>query len=132
MNDAVTEYGAICYIHEYLSLLRESTGEFVISDRSLLDLFAYVTASVPCRLSDQFLAMLEELVFFEAQTVYTFIYVPIEFDLPYDNVRPEDQGYQRSIDKRIHTLLRHFGVPSLTVHGTLEERVGTVKELLFA
>jgi hypothetical protein len=69
-------------------------------------------------------------VFEEVRRVNAYIYVPIEFEMQLDEVRPADTEYQRTVDIKIQSLLKSFGATVLTVSGTVEERVATGKRWL--
>lgn len=130
MNDRVSEFGIVCYIREYLRYSRETRATIVVSDRSVFDLFAYISVSHPSDVRDEFLRLAEEIVYQEVQRVDTYVYVPIEFGMQVDDVRPADVLYQRAVDEKIRNLLQFFGARTFTVSGTIEERAGTVLKWL--
>lgn len=130
MNDEVSEFGIINYIYEYLSLSRKTKASLVISDRSVFDLYSYISVSHPSGVRDEFLKLAEEVVHKEVEKVETYVYVPIEFELQVDGVRPLDLAYQKTIDEKISELLKYFGAKVLTVTGTVQQRVKSVREHL--
>ncbi len=54
------------------------------------------------------------------------VYVPVEFPMEKDGVRPESERYRREIDEAILTILTNSKVPYVKVSGTVEERVAQV------
>jgi hypothetical protein len=132
MNDKASEFGIVSYISEYLKYTRETKATLVISDRSVFDLFAYISVSRPDDVRDEFLRLAEEVVFQEVRRVDAYIYVPIEFEMQLDDVRPTDTQYQRVVDLKVRELLEFFQATVITVSGTVEERVAAVKRWLNA
>jgi predicted ATPase len=130
LNDKASEFGIVSYIAEYLKYMRETKATVVISDRSVFDLFAYISVSRADSVRDEFFRLAEEVVFEEVRRVNAYIYVPIEFEMQLDEVRPADTEYQRTVDITVQSLLKSFGATVLTVSGTVEERVATVKRWL--
>ena len=99
---------AVLRICEYLRNSPKTTAELIISDRSVFDLFAYISLSRPDDVRDEFFRLAEEIVFQEVQRVDAYVYVPIEFELQLDDVRPSDTQYQRAVDRKIQDLLGFF------------------------
>lgn len=130
MNDSVSEFGIVNYLLEHFVQSREQTGDVIISDRSVFDLFAYITTSRPNDVRDEFVRLVEEIVIAEVSRVSLYVYVPIEFTLEVDDVRPADLEYQKRVDGQIMALLRKFEAPILLVSGSVEMRVNQVLEAL--
>lgn len=57
-------------------------------------------------------------------------YVPIEFPLERDAIRYEGVEFQKQIDDIIVDGLHHFGQPYITLSGSLEERMDTIKKTI--
>jgi len=130
LNDKANEFAIVSYIAEYLRYTRETRAALVVSDRSVFDLFAYISLGRAKGVRDEFFSLAQEVVFQEVQWVNAYVYVPIEFGLLLDNVRPVDAEYQQAVDIKIQELLRFFGATVLTVSGTLEERTTAVTSWL--
>lgn len=126
MNDNVSEFAIVSYIREYFRYTRETKAAIVISDRSVFDLFAYISVSRPAEVRDEYFKLAEEVVYQEVQRVDSYVYVPIEFQMPLDDVRPADTAYQRTVDNQVRDLLKFFGARVFNVSGTLEERAAEV------
>lgn len=129
VNDEMTEEGFIAYIQTYLKTVRECQSELVLADRSLFDLYLYTHNSSE-HIRPHFVEMLHELVFAEAKTVDLYVYLPVEFPLPQDEVRPPDEKYQRHIDSEAERLLSYFGGRTVVARGTIIQRAATVIESL--
>jgi hypothetical protein len=130
MNEKANEHAIVSYISEYLRYSRETQASLVISDRSVFDLFAYISVSRSGDVRDEFFRLAEEVVYQEVQRVYAYIYVPIEFELNVDDVRPADVLYQRTIDDKVRNLLRFFGARVIPVSGTVDRRMEEVLKFL--
>lgn len=59
-----------------------------------------------------------------------FVYLPIEFGIENDGVRPVDIQYQRDVDGCMRVLMHTFGIVPLVVSGTVEERIQKILEHL--
>jgi hypothetical protein len=132
MNDKVSEFGIVNYILEYLRHHRRTSGDITVSDRSVFDLYTYISTSRPADVRSEFVALAEEQVFVEVRQIDFYAYVPIEFQMYVDDVRPADVEYQKLIDQRVRELLKYFGARVVTVKGTTEERVATIRKHLDA
>ena len=55
-----------------------------------------------------------------------YIYVPIEFDMTVDELRPDDVAYQHHIDEVVRNLLDDFDLPHLQVTGSVQDRAKQV------
>lgn len=55
-----------------------------------------------------------------------FVYIPIEFAIENDGVRPTDVEYQKQVDQAMRELIYGFGITPIVATGTVEERVKTV------
>jgi predicted ATPase len=130
LNENANEHAIVSYIGEYLKYSRETKARLVISDRSVFDLFSYISVSRSGDVRDEFIRLAEDVVYQEVQKVYAYIYVPIEFELKVDGVRPADLLYQRTIDNKVQHLLRFFGARVVPVSGTVDERVAEVLKFL--
>ena len=125
--DEMNEDGFIAYISLYLKMVRESQADIILADRSLFDLYLY-TYNATGRIRASYIEMLHELVFAEAKTVDFYVYIPVEFPLAMDAVRPPDGTYQLQIDADAARLLKYFGMKTVIARGSLQERAATVIE----
>lgn len=129
VNDEMNEDGFVRYVQIYLQAVRESKADIVVADRSLFDLYLY-THNSSDRIRPLYIEMLRELVFIEAKTVDFYFYMPIEFSMQMDSVRPDDEAYRLQIDRDAVKLLEYFGMRTVTVRGSPSDRVAMVIEHL--
>lgn len=105
-----------------------------ISTRSLFDVVAFTQyLYTKGRIDDpkDIVCMIDELkdyLKFNKDVIY--VYFPIEFELVDDGLHDTDKTYQREIDKIIVEMLTRMKIPYYTIHGTVDERVKFVKELM--
>lgn len=130
LNDEVTADSVVAYITAQIARDRNASGHHVLSDRSLLDLLAYIEASSAQRVPAHYVDLLRELVLFESRIFDYYIYVPVEFALEHDDVRPADTAFQKRVDDTVVRLLQDLKLPTLRVSGTLDSRVEAVVALL--
>ncbi|HET7482868.1 MAG TPA: ATP-binding protein [Actinomycetota bacterium] len=130
-KDATPETEALIFLRQYNNEL--STDEFV-GDRSLIDSLAYagwVLDNQPWRkemaLWDECLRLAERRL----RTNYSHVfYLPIEFPIVADGLRPDDPEFQSDIDQRIVSLLHGHSLEYDTLTGSVEERLARIDEIL--
>lgn len=120
VNDRMNLAGFLRYLQLFLRSMRETREDLVLFDRSLVDLYIYTrhNPSIPAEARD----LLQELMLCEFSLVHEYVYVPVEFELASDEVRPADRAYQRQIDLAIRKLLGGSRVAFVEASGSLEER----------
>lgn len=60
-----------------------------------------------------------------------FVYLPIEFALEDDGMRPTDKDFQKNVDGAMRSLMYDFKITPLVVTGSVEERVESVMIKMF-
>ncbi|WP_437871691.1 ATP/GTP-binding protein [Methylorubrum extorquens] len=128
VNDQMTLEGFLRYIQLFSQNARQTGGDVVIFDRSLIDLHVYTRDifSIPEFAHN----LLLELIRYELLLIDAYIIVPIEFALAADGVRPIADTYQRKIDHAVRHFLSVTGAPILEVSGSLTDRTHQVIEYL--
>lgn len=123
-KDASPEAEALIFLKQYNNEL--ATPEFV-GDRSLIDVMAYagwVVDHQPRRketaLWDECLRLAERGLRSGYSAIY---YLPIEFPIVLDGLRPDDPQFQEEIDARIVGLLAAHGLTYVTISGSVEDRL---------
>ena len=111
-------------------MARNGDAEHVLSDRSLLDLIPYVRLNDDEKIPDYFVEMLEEVVWRESRFFDVFCYVPIEFPMESDGVRPPDEAYRAAVDTSFVDVMREFGISYVQVGGSVAERTARVVEIV--
>ncbi len=123
-KDATPEIEALIFLKHYNNEL--STYQFVV-DRSMLDIMAYAGWVLDNRPRTKEMAIWDEcerLAERRLRSAYTHIfYLPIEFPIVLDGLRPDDPEFQKDIDVRLLGLLDGHGLVYETITGSVEERV---------
>jgi len=130
LDKGATVDSYVNYILAQLRAEREGDAEHVLSDRSLLDLIPYVRLNDDEKIPDYFVEMLEEVVWRESRFFDVFCYVPIEFPMESDGVRPPDEAYRAAVDTSFVDVMREFGVSYVRVGGSVAERAARVVEIV--
>jgi nicotinamide riboside kinase len=126
-KDATPETETLIFLKQYNNEL--STERFV-GDRSLIDVMAYAGWVLDNQAHTKEMALWEECVQLaerRLRTAYSHVfYLPIEFPIVLDGLRPDDPDFQREIDLRILGLLDAHGIVYETVTGSVEERMAKI------
>ena len=130
LDDKATVDSYINYVMAQLREERQSVAEHVISDRSFLDLLAYIRTNADPQIPSYFVEMVEEISWLDTRFFDVYCYLPIEFPLVEDGVRGIDEDYRAAVDETLCGLLREYGVKYVTVTGSLAERVNQVVNLV--
>lgn len=130
-KDATAETETLIFLKQYNNEL--SYPNFV-SDRSLIDVMAYagwVLDNQPRRLENALWDECERLAERQLRTNYSHVfYLPIEFPIVPDDLRPMDPDFQRDIDQRIVKLLETHDVRHDTLAGSVDERMSQIESML--
>jgi nicotinamide riboside kinase len=130
-KDATPETEALIFLRQYNNEL--ATDEFV-GDRSLIDVMAYAGWVLDNQARRKEFALWEEcerLAERRLRTNYSHVfYLPVEFPIVLDGLRPDDPEFQREIDERILRLLRTHAVRYETITGGVEERLEQIQMYL--
>ena len=130
LNQDITEFGIINYITEYLYHERTIEADIVVSDRSLIDLLAYVKTNNSAKIRHKYLSLIEEVVFEESKRFDCYVYIPIEFKLVLDNVRSSDILYQKKVDKIFLELFEYYNINPVFITGSIEDRTNKFLSLV--
>ncbi len=130
LNQDITEYGIVNYITEYLYHERITESDVVISDRSLIDLLAYVKTNNSPKIRHTYFRLIEEVVFEESKRFDCYVYIPVEFELIKDNVRSSDRSYQIQVDKTFIQLFAYYNIQPVIIAGSIEERTNKFLKLI--
>jgi nicotinamide riboside kinase len=132
-KDATPETEALIFMRQYNNEL--STDEFV-GDRSLIDVMAYAGWVLDNQEWRKEMLLWEECVKLaerRLRTNYTHVfYLPIEFPIVLDGLRPDDPEFQEDIDRRLLKLLHSHDLEYTTVKGSVEERLEQIEAHLSA
>ena len=130
-KDATPETETLIFMKQYNNEL--STREFV-GDRSLIDVMAYAGWVLDNQPHRKEMALWEEckrLAERGLRTSYSHVfYLPIEFPIVLDGLRPDDPGFQKEIDERIMALLHAHDIEYRTLSGSVQERLEQILAIL--
>lgn len=116
---------------ETLIFLRQFRNEMIhphfVSDRSLIDAMAYagwVLDNQPRRKENALWDACMDIAEQRLRSQYTHVfYLPVEFPIVPDGLRPLDPEFQREIDERMRALLERYDVAHEPLAGSVEERL---------
>jgi hypothetical protein len=127
-KDASPETETLIFLRQYNNELASSG---FIGDRSLVDVLAYAgwvldnqSRRKETALWDECVRLAERRLRSSYSDVY---YLPIEFPIVLDGLRPDDPAFQQDIDRRILKLLEAHNVSYVTITGTVEERLAAIE-----
>ena len=130
-KDATPATEALIFLRQYNNEL--STEEFV-GDRSLIDAMAYAGWVLDNQERTKDMYLWDECVRLAERGLrraYTHIfYLPIEFPIVLDGLRPDDPEFQQDIDRRVVSLLRAHDLDYVTLTGSVEERLVQIESYL--
>ncbi len=126
-KDATPEVETLIFLKHYYN---ELVHPDFVADRSLVDVMAYAGWVLDNQEWRKETALFEEckkLAQFRLRNQYTHVfYLPIEFPIVPDELRPNDPEFQREIDQRIVNLLETHDVPYETLSGDVPTRVNAL------
>jgi len=130
-KDATPETETLIFLKQYNNEL--STERFV-GDRSLIDVMAYAGWVLDNQPRSKEMSLWDECVQLaerRLRTAYSHVfYLPIEFPIVLDGLRPDDPEFQREIDRRILGLLDTHGIVHDTITGSIEERMDKILRMV--
>ncbi len=110
----------------------EASHERFVADRSLYDVLAYaewvMEHNDATRKENHLWYESREIALFDLRARYDHVfYLPIEFPIVLDGLRPDDTAFQADIDRRIRHLLEAADVSYRTLTGSVEARQDQVR-----
>ncbi len=128
---ATPETETLIFLKQYNNEL--STDEFV-GDRSLIDVMAYAGWVLDNQPRSKETALWDECVKLAERRLrsnYSHVfYLPIEFPIVLDGLRPDDPEFQAEIDDRLLRILRSHDIDYITLKGSVEERMEQISQHL--
>jgi nicotinamide riboside kinase len=129
-QSATAETETLIFLRQWIA---ESEHERFVADRSLYDVLAYadwVMENQPERKENHLWRASREIATADLRARYDHVfYLPIEFPIVLDGLRPDDTAFQADVDRRIKHLLDSHDVRYDTVTGPVEERQAQVRKL---
>ena len=123
---------------ETLIFLKQWRAEAVhpdfVADRSIYDVLAYadwvMEHNDPGRKENHLWYEAREIALLDLRARYDAVfYLPIEFPIVLDGLRPDDTAFQADIDRRIRRLLEQEDVSFHTLSGSVEDRREHVRKV---
>lgn len=132
INKDGDEEGQNIIFNEYKKLLSQFTTDGYISDRCLIDVFAYTKHLFETnKVSEEFVnKQLNEIKqFVKDNPDIIYCYFPIEFPVIADGVRDTDEEYRKIVDNNIKEIIKALGINVVIMTGTVEERVKKLERI---
>ena len=130
-KDATPEVETLIFLKHFYN---EMVHRDFVADRSLLDVMAYAGWVLDHQERRKETALFDEckkLAQHNLRSQYTHVfYLPIEFPIVPDELRPNDPEFQKDIDRRIVGLLESYDVAYETLTGDVPTRVKALMERL--
>lgn len=127
-KDATPEVETLIFLKQ---LANELTHAEFVGDRSLIDVMAYagwVLDNQPPRREKALWEACVRIAQFHLRSQYTHVfYLPIEFPIVPDGLRPLDPEFQREIDERMLALLHDNSVAYRTLGGSVPDRLAELE-----
>ena len=113
------------YIVDYLaSLVQAQEYEIYLSDRTLLDSYAYALTNQNnghSLITLRELELLRRVWELEQKEFNLYLYLPIQFPIEQDGIRPSNEDYQEQISQTVLMLLQNYHLPYTTITGSQKE-----------
>ncbi len=128
-KDATPETEALIFLKQYYN---EMTHPDFIGDRSLVDVMTYAGWVLDNQEWRKEMALWEQCLaiakhHLRSQYSHVF-YLPIEFPIVPDGLRPMDPDFQREIDERMVRILHDNAIDYQTLRGSVEERLDALEK----
>ena len=128
-KDATPEVETLIFLKHFYN---EMIHPDFIADRSLIDVMAYAGWVLDHQDRRKETALFDEcrqIAEYRLRSQYTHVfYLPIEFPIVLDDLRPNDPEFQKDIDRRIVGLLEANDVAYETLTGDVPTRIKAIKE----
>lgn len=130
-KDATPETEALIFLKQYYN---EMTHPDFIGDRSLIDVMTYAGWVLDNQEWRKEMALWEQCLaiaqhHLRSQYSHVF-YLPIEFPIVPDGLRPMDNDFQREIDERMLAIMQSNSIEYQTLQGSVDDRLAALEKLL--
>lgn len=119
----------------FLKTLRaELTHASFVADRSFFDVLCYadwvMEQDRPARKEDNLWLEARQIATLDLRARYDHVfYLPVEFPIVLDGLRPDDTAFQSDIDRRMVALLETHDIEYHTLTGSVDERRDTANKV---
>jgi nicotinamide riboside kinase len=126
-KDATVETETLIFLRQWYN---EMTHESFVGDRSLVDVMAYASWVLENQERRKEFALWDtclDIAKHHLRSQYTDVfYLPIEFGIVPDGLRPLDEDFQQDIDRRMVHLLEVNDIRYQTLTGSVEDRMAAL------
>ena len=130
-KDATVETETLIFLRQFHN---EMTHPEFVGDRSLIDVMAYASWVLENQEPRKEFALWDtclDIAKHHLRSQYSHVfYLPIEFGIVLDGLRPDDPDFQQDIDRRMVQLLATNDVAYDTLTGSVEERLDKLIDAL--
>ena len=132
LNTDSTIKGQMIFMAERAS---ELFKENIITDRTIIDVMAFTNKakSIPTFICDEYEQLASHLI---SEYDYIFYISPEGVEIENNGIRETNPEYRTEIDNEIKSLLtkysKKFKYPLVTLHGSTEERIQKIKQVIFS
>ncbi len=123
-KDATVETETLIFLRQYYN---EMIHQSFVGDRSLIDVMAYASWVLENQERRKEFALWDtcmSIAKHNLRSQYTDVfYLPIEFGIVPDGLRPMDEDFQADIDRRMVHFLELYDVQYQTLTGSVEDRM---------
>jgi deoxyadenosine/deoxycytidine kinase len=130
-KDATPEVETLIFLKHFYN---EMVHADFVADRSLVDVMAYAGWVLDNQERRKETALFDEctkIAQHHLRSQYTHVfYLPIEFPIVPDELRPNDPGFQKEIDERIIGLLETYDVAYETLTGDIPTRIAALMDAI--
>lgn len=124
-KDATPETETLIFLRQYGNELTHSS---FVGDRSLIDVMAYAGWVLDNQERRKETALWDaclEIAEHRLRSQYSHVfYLPIEFGIVPDGLRPLDPDFQADIDQRMLAMLDRYDIAHIELRGSVEDRLG--------
>ena len=130
-KDATPETEALIFLKQYRN---EMIHPEFIGDRSLIDVMTYAGWVLDNQERRKEFALWDEcleIARYHLRSQYTHVfYLPIEFPIVADGLRPMDPDFQADIDRRMVAILRDNSIDYEPLRGSVDDRLEALQKNL--
>ncbi len=132
-KNATPELETLIFLRQ---LRNEQTHAAFVGDRSLIDVMTYASWVMDNQTWRKETALWEtcvDIAHLNLRSQYSHVYyLPIEFPIMLDGLRPDDPAFQADIDTRLVKILTSFDIPFVEISGSVDERIEKIHADLVA
>lgn len=132
-KDATSESYIQYIISQLNAEINSNDCNIFISDRTLLDPLAYAEVNkkmLHSTVPDSIIELLASIWLIEAEKYDLYVFVPVEFEMQPDGIRPNGEDYRKAVEAQMLMQLEENRIEYITVSGTVDNRKKQIIEHL--